>query len=196
MKGPNALGKPLIFIEFSRMENQSLYHLGMFLDQDIYLLPEEKSQILSKSPQNEVELETESLAFDEEEAPVLEYEGGFEKGILVIFEGKELEKEFQDLLLKILNAVNCSLKDIALCSDMSLNLVNHDYLQEMNPNKIIVFGNIHHDLMGLKKKNYKIQHEEDTEYLFADDLKLIAQEVSLKKALWAELQVLFNITSK
>ncbi|PRY87182.1 hypothetical protein [Mongoliibacter ruber] len=178
------------------MENQSLYHLGMFLDQDIYLLPEEKSQILSKSPQNEVELETESLALDEEEAPVLEYEGGFEKGILVIFEGKELEKEFQDLLLKILNAVNCSLKDIALCSDMSLNLVNHDYLQEMNPNKIIVFGNIHHDLMGLKKKNYKIQHEEDTEYLFADDLKLIAQEVSLKKALWAELQVLFNITSK
>lgn len=181
------------------MEEQSLHHLSLFLDQDIYLFPEEKSHIINNSLQHQevaIEESSDDIAFEDEENTTLEYKGGFEKGILVIYAGKELEKELQDLLFKILNAVNCSLKDIALCSDMSLNLVNHDYLQEMNPNKIIVFGNIHHDLMATKKKNYKIQHEEDTEYLFADDLKQIAQEVSLKKALWSELQVLFNITSK
>lgn len=180
------------------MEDQNLHHLGMFLEQDIYLLPEDKKFIIenSYSIQASAEASSPELNTQEEESLTLEYEGGFEKGILVVYEGKSLAPQLQELLMKILNAVNCSLKDIALCSDMSLHLVDADYLQQLSPNKIIIFGDIHHDLMSLKKKNYTILHENDTEYLFADDLKLIADDVSLKKALWSELQVLFNITTR
>ncbi len=181
------------------MENQNLHHLSLFLDQAIYLLPEDTKVLNSQyyaEDLNESIVSEPTVLEEEEEKLELTYQGGFEKGILVVFEGKELEKELHDLLFNILNAVNCSLKDVALCSDMSLNLVAPDYLLNMSPNKIIVFGNIHHDIIGLKKKNYIILQEEGTEYLFADDLKTIAENKTLKRALWTELQILFNITNK
>ncbi|WP_009033747.1 hypothetical protein [Indibacter alkaliphilus] len=180
------------------MESQNLHYLSLFLDQEIYLMPEDRDS-LSKQADSQVLTESSVEQIPEEEVEEkleLEYQGGFEKGILVVFEGKELEKEHHDLLFNILNAVNCSLKDVALCSDMSLNLVSPDYISNMAPNKVIIFGNIHHDIISLKKKDYSILQEEGTEYLFADGLKTISEDKNLKRALWTALQVLFNITGK
>jgi hypothetical protein len=46
------------------------------------------------------------------------------------------------------------------------------------------------------KKTYEVHQEDEIEYLFADDLKQISESLDLRKALWKELQVLFNITKK
>jgi len=179
------------------MENMSIHDLGLILDKEIYLLPEETELLLAKK-QNEP-LEENPIAQQEEfeeEAVALDYEGGFEKGILVIYEGKSLESNLSDYLFKILGAVSCSLKDIALTSSENTEKTSMASISALNPNRIIVFGKVRHEIMMSVKKTYEVHQEDDIEYLFADDLKQISESLDLRKALWKELQVLFNITKK
>lgn len=176
----------------------SIHHLNLFLDSDIYIIPEEKNQLIltadSTSDTQETKSEDEIISSDE--ILELEYEGGFEKGVLIAYEGNELIQEQQELLFKILGAVGCSLKDIALTSSLNIEEVPMSSILAMNPNKVIIFGNIHHDILSRRKKLYEVLQEDDIEYLFADDLAQISTQVNLKKSLWSELQVLFNITKK
>lgn len=183
------------------MENLSIHHLAMFMDSEIFILPEEKKFIVEKKPNPLPYLEQrQELSLVEEdsdnESVSLIYEGGFEKGVLVIYLGKSLDINLHEFLFKILNAVGCSLKDIALASSESLESTSLQGLMSMNPNKIILFGNLRHDIMMNKKSNYEIINQEGIEYLFADDLKILFENINLKKLLWNELQVLFNITQK
>lgn len=176
----------------------SIHHLNFFLNEGLYIIPEEKNQLILTA---ETKLESEEPTGEEEsigsdEVLELTYEGGFEKGVLVTYEGNELTHEHQELLFKILGAVGCSLKDIALTSSLVIEEVPMSSILAMNPNKIIVFGNIHHDILSRRKKLYEVLQEDDIEYLFADDLAQISTQVNLKKSLWSELQVLFNITKK
>ena len=183
------------------MENMSIHELGLFLDKEIYLLPQEAEQLLTKRAQpvleeksnsHQEEFEMEGL----EEIQTLAFEGGFEKGILVIYEGKSLESSLSDYLFKILGAVSCSLKDIALANSEDTEKTTMSSITALNPNKIIVFGKVRHEIMMSVKKTYEVHQEDEIEYLFADDLKQISESLDLRKALWKELQVLFNITKK
>jgi hypothetical protein len=172
------------------MENMSIHHLGLFLDNEIYLLPEEKDQLLKAANSPALEEIPSSSETESEEEPIsLLYEGGFEKGILVIYEGKTLESNLSEYLFKILGAVSCSLKDIALASSENTELTTM-------ANKIIIFGKVRHDLMMSVRKTYEVHQEDEIEYLFADDLSQIAESLDLRKALWKALQILFNITKK
>lgn len=183
------------------MENLSIHHLAMFMDSEIFILPEEKNMIIEKEsdslpypePKQEISLVEED---SENDSVNLEYEGGFGKGVLVVYQGKSLDPALHELLFKILNAVGCSLKDIALASSDAMEMISLSNVMAMNPNKIILFGNFRHDIMMLKKSPYEIINHEGVEYLFADDLKILFENINLKKALWTELQVLFNITKK
>jgi hypothetical protein len=183
------------------MENLSIHHLAMFMDSEIFILPEEEKIIIEKKsnslPYPEQKQELSLVEEDSDGGSVdLEYEGGFEKGVLVVYQGNSLSPELHALLFKILNAVGCSLKDIALASSDSLESTPLSDVMAMNPNKIILFGNFRHDIMIQKKSNYEIINHEGVEYLFADDLKILFENINLKKSLWNELQVLFNITQK
>lgn len=183
------------------MENLSIHHLAMFMDSEIFILPEEKIIVGEKKsnplPYPETDQEISLVEEDSAlESMGLEYEGGFGKGVLVVYQGKSLDPNLHELLFKILNAVGCSLKDIALASSAAFEATPLPNVMEMNPNKIILFGNLRHDIMMLKKASYEIINQDGVEYLFADDLKILFENINLKKALWNELQVLFNITKK
>ncbi|WP_373522621.1 hypothetical protein [Aquiflexum sp.] len=183
------------------MENLSIHHLAMFMDSEIFILPEEKKIILDKKPNSlPYPEQNQELSLVEEdsdnESLNLDYEGGFGKGVLIVYQGKTLDPNLHELLFKILNAVGCSLKDIALASSEAMESTSLTNVMSMNPNKIIVFGNFRHDIMMHKKSNYEIINYEGVEYLFADDLKILFENTNLKKSLWTELQVLFNITKK
>lgn len=171
--------------------------LGFIFDKEIYVLPEEKNQLLT--PRTFAFQDENQLTKEEElelEIVPLEYEGGFEKGILVIYEGKSLDSSLSDYLFKILGAVTCSLKDIALANSENTEKTIMSTITAMNPNKVIVFGKVRHEIMMSVKKTYEVHQEDEIEYLFADDLKQISESLDLRKALWRELQVLFNITKK
>lgn len=180
------------------MEEQSIHHLSLFLDTPIYVLPEEKEQYLSTgqvaAAADQIPMEEENPAIVAEEIQELAYDGNFEKGVLVAFDSIELSGELKELLFKILDAVGCSLKDIALCNEGTINGASAAQVDALNPAKVIVFGRVNHPLMHHKKENYQVEMVEDTAYLFADSLDQINTSKELKKALWATLKTLFNVT--
>ncbi|RZS98224.1 hypothetical protein [Cecembia calidifontis] len=182
------------------MENHSIHDLALFLDTDLYVLPEERKQLiqnLEKQPALSVKNTVQEVEIREEEESIsMEFEGGFEKGVLIAYEGQTLSPHLSELLFKILNAVGCSLKDIALLSSPQIEGTNMEIIQALGPEKVIVFGNLKHDLMASKRKNYEIQILEGVEYLFADELNAIHDDKNLKISLWTQLQALFNISKK
>lgn len=183
------------------MEEMSLFELSLFLDNEIVVLKEEaplsksKSHISSKSELNTSIITEESISVELETDREIElvYEGNFEKGVLVIYQGDHLETTHREFLFKILQAVNCSLKDIALSSTEMVEETKFSSIQQMNPNKILIFGKLRHDLMKVMQHKYEILNEDGVEYFFADDLREISENVDLKRSLWNKLQILFGI---
>ncbi|MDO6436320.1 hypothetical protein Q4534_02825 [Cyclobacterium sp. 1_MG-2023] len=182
----------------------NLKELSLFLTDEIFVLQEEVKEKLTvnkiasrldlgSSPSPEVATEPEAPAIVKEHDPEpIPYEGEFKQSILVIYQGDELKESSRAFLLKIFSAVNLSLKDIALVSELSLKGSNEDPLEQLNPEKMILFGTIYHPLMGMKKENYQIT-QESIGYFFADDLDTLEKNVPLKRKLWDTLQVFFNI---
>lgn len=162
------------------MEKLNLKQMSFFLDQEIYLFPEDSTPSPTSVEEEEVTYE-------------LEYEGGFEQGVMIIHEGESLEEESKSFLFKIINATNCSLKDIALFHEGRLEGLPLDVLMSMNPKKVIVFGVLRHDIMAMMQKKYKVEMEGDVEMLFVDDPAQIAGNQELKKSLWNCLKTLFKI---
>lgn len=183
------------------MEILNLQHLSLFLDQELLVLPEDirkhqLSEMLKARhayhPEEDVLGDVSSVEEPEEEELLINYEGNFEKGVLICYEGKELEKETRVFLLKILGAVGYSLKDVALVSGTQLQESPEKSFNQLNPHTCLIFGSVNHPSIPTKTNNYEILNGEVV-FLFADDLKEIEENTSLKKKLWAILQVLFQI---
>lgn len=196
----------------------NLNSLKLFLDEDLVLIPSELKEILlaeklkkqfegqeeeDEELMDEVEkpmnstpnsqlLEEEEPAYEEENHELL-YEGEFKKGLLVIYQGNQLDKVYREFLLKILGAISYSLKDIALASSEAISSAHQKSIDHLDPHKIIVFGKINHPIAGLNTELYEITTEGEREYLFANDLGAIFEEETLKRKLWNILQVFFNI---
>ncbi|GHB24142.1 hypothetical protein [Mongoliitalea lutea] len=181
------------------MENLSLHHLSLFITEEVYVIPGDDIKPVAQGslpiPQT---TETASATVEEtieaiESIPALSYDGKFEKGVMVIVDEAEIKAELQELLFKILGAVGCGLKDIALVKSNALEGTSMESIQQLNPSKIILFGKVAHDIMHYRDELYKIHAEDGMEFLFADDLNAIYTTVALKKSLWNQLQILFGI---
>ncbi|MEX2593267.1 MAG: hypothetical protein WD426_10860 [Anditalea sp.] len=192
------------------MEKLNLNHLSLFLDEEIVIIEDDirkhnlSEQLKARHAHHAEEAafgsdtlaEADSLNEPEEEyleeLLKINYEGNFEKSVLIIYQGNQLEGSLGEFLMKILGAVNCSLKDVALVSANHLQELPKQSISQLNPHKCLIFGPINHPMMKLKHENYEIISGEIV-CLFADDLKEIADSLPLKKKLWSSLQVLFNI---
>src|SRR5690606_8215745 len=127
-----------------------------------------------------------------EEYSKISYDGNFEGGILIIYQGSGLESDSREFLMKVMGAVGYSLKDVAMMSANQLLASPTEIISRLNAKKCLVFGTVNHPLMKLKREDYEVISGEIL-FLFADDLKELAENVPLKKKLWTSLQVLFNI---
>ena len=187
------------------MEQLNLNHLSLLLDQDLVIIPEDiNKHLLSEqlkarhAPLIEEAGISPGISVSEaeqeyrEELLKINYEGDFEKGVLIIYQGNHLEASYRDFLMKILGAVGCSLKDVALVSANHIHELPTECINQLNPNKCLVFGSLNHPVMKLKTKDYEVISGEAA-YFFADPLEELAENVQLKKKLWAGLQVLFDI---
>lgn len=179
------------------MESVNLHDLGMFLDSEVYVIKEEIPSLISKNSLESVSsIAPEEIREDAspEELDLI-YEGNFEKGILVIYEGSHLEPDLREFLFNILGAVKCSLKDIALSSAESIEEVSQSKIDELAPNKILVFGKLNHTIFQIKQHDYEIKNEDGIEYLFANDLSAIFSNKEFKKSLWNKLKILFEVNN-
>jgi hypothetical protein len=185
------------------MEAMNLQQLSLILDQDLVILPEDVQQhVIVQNQVPEVPLPAgpspenaqEDVAEREyvEEINKLAYEGNFEKGILVVFQGNSLESSHREFLLKVLGAVGCSLKDVALVAATHILELPPESIDQLNPRKCLVFGSFNHPIMKFKTSDYETIGA-DREYFFADALEDLADNVQLKRNLWNGLQVLFQI---
>src|SRR5690554_1882617 len=108
------------------MEELNIKHLSLILDQDLVLIQEDiqKHQLAEQlkerhAPTEQVNLNSKDQTSSAEQAKPEEeydeerlnmaYEGNFEKGILIIYQGNQLEELHREFLMKILGAVGCSL---------------------------------------------------------------------------------------
>lgn len=187
------------------MEDFNLDSLSLFLTDELVVVKEEMAQLqlaqkfknnsafsITENDLNDTMVKEEVTPYHNINDIIEELEGGYEKNIIVIYEGTELAKELQEFLMKILGAVNCSLKDIVLLGADQLENMDPAVLDQLNPQKVMVFGLVHHPIMQHKVDLYKIR-DVGYELLFANDLVEISTNVALKKSLWASLQILFHI---
>ncbi|MEX2567062.1 MAG: hypothetical protein WD431_14050 [Cyclobacteriaceae bacterium] len=191
----------------------NLKEISLYLTEDIYVIQEElkQKQLAEKFTSQYGQEETKDQNHSEKastskvEEPLsdlekkedfdpepINFEGEFKKGILIIYQGKELSALNREFLMKILQAIPLSLKDIALLSEKNLLANGQDPVAQLNPNKMIIFGNFHHPIMRLKRENYQIQQDR-VECFYADEFEEIQNSTPLKRKLWSTLQLFFNI---
>lgn len=205
------------------MENDSLEELKTLIEEEIYLIPEDRAAILAQlerqvapsplskltasqaqpeSPKVQVELpESQTVPVPQSvvEEPLVEpirIRGNFSKGVLILHEEGELSSEVMDMLVKMINAVGHSMSEVGLVASEQLEGRSMEDLQGLNAHIVLKFGRIKHPINAMPIQPYEVFAENETEYLFADSLTVISEDKNLKKKLWTSLQVLFNLTSK
>ncbi len=189
------------------MENSSLQELQFFLEEDLFLLPEDKKSIKSQDsssqkvkvtsePNTSVNEELGSYKTDtplqKEENPI-PIKGNFTKGLLIIHEEQDLGEEVMDMLVKMMNAVGKSMSEVGLVSSPTLEGRTLEDFQALNAHIILKFGRIKHPINAVPAIPYEVYTDDETHYLFADALSQISEDNAMKRKLWNALQVLFNI---
>ncbi len=199
------------------MENDSLESLQTFLEDSIFLLPEDQKKIeqslfgtsesqvgnktvfVEKSADLSAETgEKSNLPEEVQSTPVLDpiqVRGNFTKGILVLHEESNLNSEVMDMLVKMLNACGHSMTEVGLLAAESLENRSMEDFQALNAHVVLKFGRVKHPLNQLPFTPYEIHTEGETEYLVADALTSISEDKTLKRQLWTTLQLLFNLST-
>lgn len=199
------------------MENDSLESLQTFLEDSIFLLPEDQEKIKQSlfgtseihvdkgtlEVEKSVDLsartaEKSNLPEEVQSVPVLDpiqVRGNFTKGILVIHEESNLNSEVMDMLVKMLNACGHSMTEVGLLAAESLENRSMEDFQSLNAHVVLKFGRVKHPINQLPIHPYEIHTEGETEYLFADALTSISEDKTLKRQLWGALQLLFNLST-
>lgn len=167
------------------MEKEAL--LKLFENNTFYLLGEKKS----KKPEKEypqITLDTDpDVGQDRKETAAKSHEPSKRTGLAVLYYyAGEMPIDEKSLLEKILSAVSINLKQSLM---HNVKLDNTEI--QTAASKYLCFGNQAHQLMAPDSDFYKVIEEEQFTMLFADDLKLIKDNVELKKKLWTALQKMF-----
>lgn len=185
------------------MENNSIHHLQHFITEDLYLLKEDmgisgeaKKAVLKFTPKAQVgaEIPEEKALLAEIKAEPIQVRGNFEKGILILHEEDSLKPEVMDMLVKMINAVGHSMNEVGLLNSDSLEGKTMEDFKNLNAHTVLKFGRIKHPVNSVLTSMYEVYSEDETEYLSADALSVIAEDKNLKKKLWTALQILFNIS--
>lgn len=191
------------FSSISDMENINIHHLQHFITEDLYLLKEDmglpqevKEPVLKYTSKASVsaEIPEEKELVAAIKAEPIQVRGNFEKGVLILHEEESLKPEVMDMLVKMINAVGHSMKEVGLLNSASLEGRTMEDFKNLNAHTVLKFGRIKHPVNSVVTSMYEVYSEDETEYLSADALSLIAEDKNLKKKLWTALQVLFNIS--
>lgn len=155
--------------------------LSLFLNESVYIVDE-----------------PEPLESTEPELPEIQYKGQNKQKILImVYDEKEefLSEKDEAFLLKVLQAVQLTINDIALvnCQNLEDPANNFTALNNISYKTLISFGEIPEALPFSK---YLVKYQLNTDeqnrvYLQADALKDIARDRTKKQLLWKNLQEIF-----
>lgn len=200
------------------MENDNLENLKSFLEEELFLIPEDLkkledelsgrvSTLTSNLPPQAITPPIASSNLPQSESSDLEkvkeeikaepipLKGNFTKGIAILHEESELAPEVMDMLVKMINACGHSMNEVGMVSSEALENRNMEDFQALNAHVVLKFGRIKHPVNAIAAPPYEIHSEGETEYLFADALTVISEDKNLKRKLWNSLQILFNLST-
>lgn len=169
---------------------------------EVYSLPDEKPEAPIKEPEADKDSETpgeEEVTPTPEEVgaqqpapaapvPPLQFKGTNARNILILVPSEPAASDL-DLLAKILKAVGCDLQETAMMvfTDQSPD----DILETLAPNRVLSFG-IEND-PWVKGEPYELQTSSFAQHLRADALPILATDTNLKRQLWSQIQLLFDL---
>lgn len=180
------------------MNMDHLGELASFIQEEIYLFQEDRNQYQSDSPKAISQKNQKSISEEVPEeilAPPIPVKGNFSKGILIVHEESELGSEVMDMLVKMVNACGHSMSEVGLVKAEDLENRNMEDFLALNAHTVLKFGRVKHLINSIPAPAYEVYTEEETEYLFADSLIAISEDLALKKKLWIALQKLFKLKS-
>ncbi|WP_111669559.1 hypothetical protein [Algoriphagus litoralis] len=175
------------------MENDSIEELQSLLTEEIYLIPQDREDILRQLAEAEV-----SPTRPVQAEPILDpiaVRGNFSKGILVLHEEPTLNPEVMEMLVNMIKAVGHSMNEVGMVSSARLENRSMEEFQALNAHVVLKFGVIKHPVNALFDQSYEVHAIDETEYLFADSLSSIFEDKKLKVKLWNSLQILFNLST-
>lgn len=192
------------------MENENLAALGTFIDDTLFLLPEDRKKIEEElvgqgftpaqeeksngasftTPSPLAEIEITSAADVSEPIPL---KGEFTKGILILHEESALSPSVLEMLVNMLRACGHSMSEVGMVSSETMENRSMEEFQAINAHVVLKFGRIKHPVNQLPFPAYEIHTEDATEFLFADALSSISEDKVLKRKLWNAVQHLFNL---
>lgn len=193
------------------MENLSLQELQFFLEEDLFLLPEDAKKLKDQSSitvpssnletpsklvnetKEEDESNSDSSEPTQEYLPPIQVKGNFTKGLLIVHEEENLSEEVMNMLVKMINAVGHSMNEVGMVSSSILENRSLEEFEALNAHIILKFGKIKHPVNSVPAIPYEVFTDQETQYLFADPLGQIAEDNTMKRKLWNALQILFNI---
>ena len=161
--------------------------LSLFLTDDIYLIKDDVIPLISKmddkSEEVDADLETELEALIETSLPVAKEPIRYNPVLFIC------EKELGGLALETFK--NLVTKGLLL-DEKQYSVISQDQVifakpEEVNSIKIVMLGV---QFSGFQTK-YKVVKTEKQLILVADSMELIAENIELKKQLWAQLQLMF-----
>lgn len=175
------------------MENDSIEELQSLLTEEIYLIPQDRADILAQLAEAEV-----AAAEPTPAEPILDpisVRGNFTKGILVLHEERDLKPEVMEMLVNMIKAVGHSMNEVGMVSSAALENRSMEEFQALNAHVVLKFGVIKHPVNAMFDQSYEVHAVDETEYLFADSLSSIFEDKKLKVKLWNSLQILFNLST-
>ena len=160
--------------------------LSLFLTDHIYLIKDDVVSLIAKTDkleELEPDLETELEALIETSLPVAKEPIKYNPVLFIC------EKELAGLALETFK--NLVTKGLLL-DEKQYSVINQEQVsfakpEEVNSIKIVMLG-VH--FSGFQTK-YKVQKTEKQLVLVVDSMELIAENIELKKQLWAQLQLMF-----
>lgn len=156
-------------------------------DSDLPLLFDEEIYVIDSTFQSKIKKKADTEAPTEDsDSPKLSYKGNFAKEVLIIFSDNtldELNAGDEEFLLKVLGAVDLGLEDVAI-----LNVSQgQDWKNVLSPTHVLGFG------VPELPAGYQITAHDEAAHLYCDALSVIAENVELKKKLWAGLKSMFAL---
>lgn len=165
-------------------------YLSFLYTEGIYKIKEQNPLPPQKTITSSVTEENASPPLEE-----IKFIGGNKKNVFILLNGNNTEiindKE-KTFLLKVLQAVNCSLEDVAIVSYG--NTLNEETIKDQfKPSVFISFG-LELNLINkaLKITKYQPSNQNGVNFLLADPLSAIESDVEKKKLLWKAIQILFK----
>ena len=164
------------------MENNRAF-LAEFLEQEIYLIKEGKTEY--QNPQ--IESENEFMVRENE----IEYSGSNSGGVIIIVD-ENISEEEMTLLDNVLSSINLTRDEVALIrSDDNFDSYMSQ-LSDIESTKILSLGitSVKSRLLDIQTK-YAPTTIEGRTVIIADSLSLLNENIHLKRKLWNTLKKVF-----